>query len=167
MVAPFQLLSPVWPRSGQNCRSPLLSFSWWRWKIAEWGGQADQGTEAGGRLRVDPACTALAFIITHSLSATFPYSVTLCLFSILLRSPFILDLLSWLWWVSLYDMELSVRNTKQNWDRFSTLHRSLWRIAPFCQVHCATRSFCCPNLLCVFDGTLWAHTSAQIVCFSF
>lgn len=93
-----------------------------------WQSEADTGR---GSLGVDPARAALACIIAHSLSATLPYSVTLRLFSFLPHSPFILDLLSWWWWVSLYDMELSVRNTKQNWDRFSTLHRSLWRIAPF------------------------------------
>lgn len=97
-------------------------------------------SEAGGlmeghSLADDLARAALAGIITHSLSATQPHSFTLCLLSFLPHSPFILDLLSWWrqrwWWVSLHDTELGVSNTIQNWDRFSTLHRSPQRITPF------------------------------------
>lgn len=147
-------------------------FSWRRWKDGRVK-RAGWSRETGrGSLGVDPAHAALACIITHSLSATLPCSVTLCLFSFLPHSPFILDLLSWWrwwrrWWVSLYDTERSVRNTKQNWDRFSTLHRSLWRIAPFCQVHCAAHSSCTSSLLCASVGAAWAPTSAQFACFPF
>lgn len=118
--------------SGQKCRLFCLFFSWRRWKDgrvkrAGWSRDMRKGSPSIG-----PAHASLACIITHSLSATLPYSVTLCLFSFLPHSPFILDLLSWWlwwWWVSLYDTELSVRNTMQSWNRFSTLPRLLWRIA--------------------------------------
>lgn len=46
----------------------------------------------------------------HSASPSLPPT-----FSFHLRPTF-------RWWVSLYHTEISVRNTKQNWDRFSTLH---------------------------------------------
>lgn len=92
----------------------------------------DQGTQAGAVLELILLTLHFACIITHSLSGTLLYSVTLHLFSFLPHFPFILDLLYWWWWwVPLYNTKLSVRNTKQNWDRFFTLHRSLWRIAPF------------------------------------
>lgn len=71
-------------------------------RMAERSGQADLRK---GSLGVSPAHAALGCIITHSLSATLPYSVTCCLFSFLPHSPFIFDLLSWWLWVSLYDTE--------------------------------------------------------------
>lgn len=60
-----------------NC---CASFSYKRWKDGrgKWAGWSrDMGR---GRIEVGPAHTALACIITHSLSATLPFSVTLCLF---------------------------------------------------------------------------------------
>lgn len=99
-------------------------------KGLEGSGLADQGTRGVAVLK-----SLLLMLHLHALSLIhcLPHSLilSLCLSSFLLHSPFILDLLSWRWWVSPYDMELSVRNTKPSWDRFSTLHRSLWRTAPF------------------------------------
>lgn len=52
-----------------------------------------------------------------------------------------------------------MRNTKINWDRFSTLHRSLWRIAP---LQCCSLIVHIEFALSVQRGSL-NPTSAQLV----
>lgn len=125
---PNQFFPNMWWRSKQKCKL----FSWRRWKDGrlKWTGWS---RDKGGGADLE---SALLTLHLHALSLIqcLPPSLILSLsvsFSFLPHSPFILDLLSWWWWVSLHDTELSVRNTKQNWDRFSTLHRSLRRIALF------------------------------------
>lgn len=157
----LEFFSAVWQRSGRTRR--LFRFYFMK-EMKGWQSEAG-GLMEGHSLADDPARAALAGIITHSLPATLPHSFTLCLLSFLPHSPFILDLLSWWrqrwWWVSLHDTELGVRNTIQNWDRFSTLHRSLQRITPFVKSAVLRAHFAPQVCLVPLFGATWAPTSAQ------
>ncbi|MEQ2220190.1 hypothetical protein ILYODFUR_002834 [Ilyodon furcidens] len=71
-----------------------------------------------------------------------------CVFSFLPHSPFILDLLSWWWWVSLYNMELGVENTKAEVGQI--LHAAQITLEDFSLLCCSLmlhHKFCCVPLL--------------------
>lgn len=136
-------------------------------RSSECSDKADRGTREGAVFESALPFSAFSRITALSLSAIFPYSVALRLSSFLPHGPFIPDLL----FCSLYDTELSARNTKQNWDRFSTPHRSL---CPLARVHCAAHPFCtsglCPHIssvsmfpLCKLWNThIWTHWPGSI-----
>lgn len=101
-----------------------------------------------------------SFKCMHYPSASLLYSVTLVSFLSSHVVFFILDLLSWRWWwVSLYNMKLRVRDTKQKWDRFSTLHRSGGSLPIL--VHCAVHWSWTWTLFCAFVWALFVRTSCQ------
>lgn len=162
MDTPVQLFSPVWPRSGQNCRSPLLSFSWWRWKDGRvkrpsWSRDRGRGPS---RSR---SCSHCASIHYHSLTVChlplFCHSLSLFLpptFSFHPRPT------------SLAVVGVAIRHGAECEKHKAKLGQIL-HAAQITLEDCTLLSspLRCPNLLCVSVGTLWAHTSAQIACFSF
>lgn len=112
--------------------------------------QVDQGSRVASNACIIPLCLPpLQCHFVSFLSSHVPF--------------FILDLLSWWWWVSLYNMKLRVRNTKQKWDRFSTLLGSGGSLPVL--VHCAVHPSWTWTVFCAFVRAMFVLTSGQSVRF--